>query len=153
MELSIAGLSPWFEFTDGFEMISKTWNSIEEVPYCLSRSSIKFEGHMYRQIDDLNPILSKITRLVAAIKSLRFALLGMFPMIKVPLSGVELTFEAILAVFHGHLVWHLGGIMNGDCVMDFRRMFLIRYIGPLNSKHTSSVSFSMTPLPSSLTFI
>ena len=30
---------------------------------------------MDRKIDDLNPILSKITRLVAAIKSLRFALL------------------------------------------------------------------------------
>ena len=41
---------------------------------CFSRSSIKFEGHMDRKIDDLNPILSKITKLVAGIKSLRFAL-------------------------------------------------------------------------------
>ena len=36
---------------------------------------MKFQGHMDRKIDDFNPILSKITRLVAAIKSPRFALL------------------------------------------------------------------------------
>ena len=102
--IEFSGLSFQFEFTDGFEMIYKAWSSIEEVPYCLSGSSIKFqghtgqkiakfdpnwafldcncslnspikfEGHMDRKIDDLNPISSKITRLVAAIKSLRFAL-------------------------------------------------------------------------------
>ena len=44
-ELSISGLSLQFEFTDGFEMIYKAWSSIEEVPYCLARSSIKFQGH------------------------------------------------------------------------------------------------------------
>ena len=46
-------------------------------PIVFSGSSIKFEGHMDRKIDGLNSILSKITRLVAAIKSLRFALFGM----------------------------------------------------------------------------
>ena len=55
-------------------MMHKAWCSTEEVPYCCFRSTIKFEGHMDRKIDDLNPVLSKITRLVAAIKSLRFAL-------------------------------------------------------------------------------
>ena len=55
-------------------MMHNAWCSTEEVPYCFSRSSIKFEGHVDRKIDVLNPILSKITRLVAAIKSLRFAL-------------------------------------------------------------------------------
>ena len=62
----------------------------------------------------------------------------------------QLTFEAILAVFHGHLVWHLGGIVNEDCVMDIRHMFPIRYTGPLNSKHTSSVSAWSTTQPYSL---
>ena len=42
------------------------------------RSSIKLEDHMDRKIDDFNPILRKITRLVAAIKSLRFALFLFF---------------------------------------------------------------------------
>ena len=55
-------------------MMHKARRSTEEEPYCFSRSSIKFEGHTDRKFDDLNPILSKITRLVAAIKSLRFAL-------------------------------------------------------------------------------
>ena len=63
-----------FEITNGFEMMHKAWCSTEEVPYCFSRSSTKFEGHMDRKMDGLNPILSKITRLVAAIKSLKFAL-------------------------------------------------------------------------------
>ena len=48
-------------------MMHKAWSGTEEVPYSFSRSSTKFEGHMDRKIDDSNPILSKITRLVAAI--------------------------------------------------------------------------------------
>ena len=49
-ELSVSGLSLQFEFTDGFEMIYKAWSSIEEVPYCLSRSSNKFQGHAGQKI-------------------------------------------------------------------------------------------------------
>ena len=43
-------------------------------PIVFSMSSIKFQGHTGWRIDDLNPIISKITRPVAAIKSLRFVL-------------------------------------------------------------------------------
>ena len=64
-----------FEFTNGFEMMHKVWCNKDEVPYCFSRSFIKFQGHTGWLIDDFNTInLSKITRPVAAIKSLRFAL-------------------------------------------------------------------------------
>ena len=55
-------------------MMQKAWHIIEEVPYYFFRSSIKFPGHMGPKINNLNPILSKNTRLVATIKSLRFAL-------------------------------------------------------------------------------
>ena len=37
-------------------MMHKAWRSIEEVPYCFSRSSIKFHGHTGGKIDNLNPI-------------------------------------------------------------------------------------------------
>ena len=37
-------------------MIHRAWGSIEEVPYGFSRSSIKFQGHTGRKIDDLIPI-------------------------------------------------------------------------------------------------
>ena len=57
----------------------KAWRSTEEVPYCFSRSSIKFQGHRDWKIDDLNPILNKITRLVRAIKSIRYALFWFKP--------------------------------------------------------------------------
>ena len=55
VELSVSGLSLQFEFTDGFEMIYKAWSSIEEVPYCLSRSSIKFQGHTRQKIANFDP--------------------------------------------------------------------------------------------------
>ena len=70
-ELRVSGLSLQFKFTDGFEIMHKAWRSIEEVPYCFWRSSI-FQGRVGLKIDDLN--LSKITRPVAAIKSLRFVM-------------------------------------------------------------------------------
>ena len=37
-------------------MMHKAWRSKEEVPYCFSRSSIKFHGRKGEKIDDLNPI-------------------------------------------------------------------------------------------------
>ena len=43
--LSISGLYFQFEFTDGYEMMHKVWSSIEEVPCCFSRLSVKFQGH------------------------------------------------------------------------------------------------------------
>ena len=51
-------------------MMHKAWHSIEEVPYC----SFKFPGHMGPKINASNPILSKNTRPLEAIKSPRFAL-------------------------------------------------------------------------------
>ena len=55
-KFNVSRLQIQFEFTDGFEMIHNAWRSIEEVPYCFSRSSIKLQGHKGWQIDDLNPI-------------------------------------------------------------------------------------------------
>ena len=53
---------------------AQSWCCIEEVPYCSCMSFIKYQGHTGWKINDLNPILSKTTRLVAAIKSIRFTL-------------------------------------------------------------------------------
>ena len=44
-KLGVSGLWPQFEFTNGYEMMHKAWSSIEDVPYCFSRSSVKFQGH------------------------------------------------------------------------------------------------------------
>ena len=55
-ELSVSRLQTQFEFTDGFELMHKAWRSIEKVPYCFSRSSIKLQGHKGWKIDDLKPI-------------------------------------------------------------------------------------------------
>ena len=57
-----------------FEIMHKASRSIEKVPYYFFKSSIEFQGHIGRKIEYLNPILSKITRLLADLKSLRFDL-------------------------------------------------------------------------------
>ena len=35
--------------------LNKTWSGIEEVPYCLTMSSVKFQGHMGQKIADFDP--------------------------------------------------------------------------------------------------
>ena len=45
-ELSVSGLQLQFEFTNGYEIMHKAWSSIEEVPYCFSRSYVDLQGHM-----------------------------------------------------------------------------------------------------------
>ena len=39
--LGVSGLQLQFEYTNGYEMMHKAWSSIEEVPYCFSRSYVK----------------------------------------------------------------------------------------------------------------
>ena len=48
---------PWlqFEFTYGDKMTHKAWCCLEEVPYCFSRSSVKFQGHTGQKIADFDP--------------------------------------------------------------------------------------------------
>ena len=36
-------------------MMHKAWSRIEEVPYCLSRSYVKLQGHMAKKIIDFDP--------------------------------------------------------------------------------------------------
>ena len=54
-KMSTSGLYLKFEFTDGFEMVHNAWHSIEDVSYCFSRSSIKFQGHTGQKIRRLWP--------------------------------------------------------------------------------------------------
>ena len=35
----------WFKSTDGYKMIHKVWRTIEDVLYCFSMSSVKFQAH------------------------------------------------------------------------------------------------------------
>ena len=53
--LGISGLLLQFEFTNGYKMMHKAWSSIEEVPYCFSRSSVEFQGHTALKIIELDP--------------------------------------------------------------------------------------------------
>ena len=75
-KLGVSGLQLQFEFTDGYEMLHKAWNSKGEMPYCFPRSSIKFQGNTGQNITDFVPNwVFPDYRQVAAFKSLRFALL------------------------------------------------------------------------------
>ena len=39
-----------FEFTDSFEIMHNAWCSIKGMPYNFSRSSIKLQGHMSKNM-------------------------------------------------------------------------------------------------------
>ena len=54
-QLLVSGLYLKFDFNDGFEMMQKVWCSIEEVPSCFPRSSIKFQGHTGQNIANFDP--------------------------------------------------------------------------------------------------
>ena len=38
-----------------FETMHKAWSSTKDVPYCFSRSSVKFQGHARQKIIDFDP--------------------------------------------------------------------------------------------------
>ena len=54
-KLGISGLYVQFKLANGYEMMHKVWNNIEDVPYNFSRSSDKFQGHKGQQITDFDP--------------------------------------------------------------------------------------------------
>ena len=54
-KLGVSGLYLLFGIIDGYEMMHKAWSSIEEVPYCFSRSSVKFQGHTALKIIEFDP--------------------------------------------------------------------------------------------------
>ena len=53
--LAVSG--PWlqFAFTYYYEMMHTAWCCLGKVPYCFSRSSVKFQGHMAKKIVDFDP--------------------------------------------------------------------------------------------------
>ena len=53
--LAVSGLSLQFEFTYGNEIMHTAGISLEEVPYCFSRSSVKFQGHAALKIVEFDP--------------------------------------------------------------------------------------------------
>ena len=53
--LGVSGLYLQLEINHGYEMMHKAWSGIEEVPYCFSRSSVKFQGHTALKIVKFYP--------------------------------------------------------------------------------------------------
>ena len=54
-KLGVSGLCLQLEFTDGYGMMHRARGSIVEVPYCFSRSSVKFLGHTALKIVEFDP--------------------------------------------------------------------------------------------------
>ena len=53
--LTVSGLLLQFEFTYDDEMMHIAWCCLEEVPYCFSRASIKFQGRTALRIVEFDP--------------------------------------------------------------------------------------------------
>ena len=58
--LGVSGLQLQFEFTNGYKMMHKAWSSVEEVLYCFSRSSVKFQGHTALKIGEFDPTVTQV---------------------------------------------------------------------------------------------
>ena len=56
-KFDVSRLKPQVELTDIYEMMHKAWSSIEEVPYCFWRSSVKFQGRTGPNLTEINPKL------------------------------------------------------------------------------------------------
>ena len=113
-KLGVSRLWLHFEFTDGYEMLHKAWNSKGEMPYCFPRSSIKFQVHTGQNITHFDPNWAfPDYRPVAAFKSLRFALFKVIRQIsrsygtkKSPiLTGIE-RFRAVILVWIHRWLWN-----------------------------------------------
>ena len=80
----------------------KAWSSIEEVPYCFSRSYVKLQGHTAKKIIDFDPNWAfPDYRPVAAFKSLRFALFILYVGSKVAAGALFYLYQPfpLLAYF------------------------------------------------------
>ena len=55
-QIFVSGLWLQFEFTYDDEMIHIAWCCLGEVPYCFSRSSVKFQGHTALKSQNLTQI-------------------------------------------------------------------------------------------------
>ena len=53
--LAVSGPLLQFKFTYVTEIMHKAWWCLGEVPYCFSRSSVKFQGHAAQKIIDFDP--------------------------------------------------------------------------------------------------
>ena len=54
-DLTVSGLQLQFDLTYDDEMMHIAWCCLEEVPYCFSRSSVKFQGHTALKIVEFDP--------------------------------------------------------------------------------------------------
>ena len=70
----------------------KPWSSIEEVPYCFSRSSVKFQGHMALKIVKFDPDWA-FPDCISSLKS---------PMAKKWCTKLEVAWKRCPIVFEGH---------------------------------------------------
>ena len=97
-------------------MMHKAWCNLEEVPYNFSRSSIN--GLKNRRFES---ILSKITRPVAAIKSLRFALLDLnLRLVLVLRPGWRLMLRCILVLVACFMALSMISVISWCCPMGFQ---------------------------------
>ena len=81
-----------FEFTNDSEMMHTAWSSIEDVPYCFLRSSVKFQGHTALKIVEFDPNW----RFLDCSSSLNS------PMAMKCCTKLETAKERCPIVFHGH---------------------------------------------------
>ena len=90
--LGVSGLYLQFGITDAYELMHKAWSSVEEVSYCFSRSSVKFQGHTALKIVEFDPNWA-FPDCNSSLNS---------PMAMKCCTKLEISKERCLIVFQGH---------------------------------------------------
>ena len=100
--LIVSGPSFQFESTFGYDMIHKDGSCMKDVPYCFSRSSIKFQGHtghkchwFFTQIGRFRTV-TRVWYDAQCLRGLRKCALLFF---KVVMSNFKFTQDYKIAVF------------------------------------------------------
>ena len=92
-KLGYSRLQLQLQFTNSYKMMQKAWSSIEEVPYCFSRSFVKFQGHRGKKIPDFDPN--------SAFLDCNFSLNSLMAMKWC--TKLEATYKRCSMIFLGHL--------------------------------------------------
>ena len=93
-------------------MMQNAWNCIEEVPYCFSRSSVKFQGHMGHKILNLDPhwVFLDCDSSLNSLMSLKWCI-EMMHKAWCSIEEVHYYFSGTSIKFQGHTGWKIDDLI------------------------------------------
>ena len=106
-------------------MMHKAWSSIEEVPYCISRSFVKFQGHTGQK----SPIFTRIERFrTVTLVWIHWWLWNDAQSLKQHRRGALLFFKVIRQISRSHEIKKLQILTRIDCFWTVTSVWIHRWL-------------------------